>query len=109
MPLRVGKCGQTPFSVHYLSFPVLTVAAWHVVQRGWRIAKTGALAQWDDQVLPAQEAAAGAADPALSLGEFSAPLLTPERDNPESRHPPIHLFTPDPVPSKRRHLSIADR
>ena len=21
MPLRVGKCGQTPFSVHYLSFP----------------------------------------------------------------------------------------
>jgi len=34
MPLRVGKCGQTPFSVHYLSFPVLTVAAWHVVQRG---------------------------------------------------------------------------
>ena len=54
MPLRVGKCGQTPFSVHYLSFPVLTVAAWHVVQRGGRrIPKAGVFGQGDDQVLPA--------------------------------------------------------
>jgi len=37
------------------------------------------------------------ADPALGRGEYPATLLTPERNNPRSRHPLIHL-KPNPRP-----------
>ena len=40
----------------------------------------------------------GAAGPAGGLGAFPATLLAPERNNSGSRHPLIHLFTPDPHP-----------
>jgi hypothetical protein len=65
-------------------------------ERGRRIAKTDALGQGDDQVLPAQEPGAGVAEPALGRGECPAPPLALERNNPDSRHPLIHLFNPDP-------------
>jgi hypothetical protein len=36
------------------------------------------------------------AEPDVGRGEYPAPLLAPERHNPGSRHPPIHVFKPDP-------------
>src|SRR3990172_10731104 len=48
--------------------------------------------------------AARAAEPAGGLGEFPAALLAPERNNPRSRHPLIHLFNPDPSVHTQPHL-----
>ena len=64
-------------------------------ERGRRVAKTDALGQGDDQVLPAQDAAAGVAKPAGGRGEIPAAFLAPERNNPASRHPLLHLLRLD--------------
>src|SRR3989304_1668459 len=43
-----------------------------------------------------QAEGAGAAEPARGHGAFPAPLLAPERNNPDSRHPLTHLLRLDP-------------
>ena len=45
--------------------------------------------------------AAGAADAAVGRGECPATPLTFERDNPDSRHPFLHLFNPHRLRRRR--------